>query len=421
MVREAHGSPIRSFLAVSIVLAFGLVLAAPGCGSGGGGLSVPRAVALLLDDLTAVLLSGSTDLPLTLAPSGISNPNATMPADIQNGVPIAASGAAHAGTVASVNYSFSETRNANGSGSFTMTVADAADAGRVFLTATGTYGAPSISYAAPPIGATSLLTAGGTGQSFVILRISRTISWTRTFANNPTGTGTGTLVNFSAAPAIAPLSDGTITGTFREAESFLVEFDVSAGPPTNAATIVDVDGLHDVETFSRSGSGISVSSFAHSHAITVDITGGPMNALRNSAAALIPVGADAQTTTFAADGNAVHFTSGRISGGLSSADPIENDVGGSWVDVTNDGVAPIIDGNFDGLTTYALDLTLDVISGSGTVGDGTVQSRIMSIDTLEQEDQTTADNFDHPLPGEFFDALYGMVYASTETGIIIWR
>ncbi|MCZ6602814.1 MAG: hypothetical protein O6952_07405, partial [Planctomycetota bacterium] len=169
-------------------LVVGLVLFSS-CGGGGGSKKspFPAAVRNLFGDLDDALRGGAGTLPASLTCGIVNNP---FDADVNtNTDQIAGSGDDHEGTVPSVTEQVLEIRNTNGSGTISYTVVDSSDPGRVFVDFTGTLSTPTIKFLPPPLGANEFLAADGTGQVFVVVTIERTIQWTRTFENDPVGTG----------------------------------------------------------------------------------------------------------------------------------------------------------------------------------------------------------------------------------------
>ena len=411
---------MKGKFAVAVLMGIGLAL---GCssGGGGGGSPFPKAVTQILDDLDDALRGGAPDLPPTISCGVVGNPfDSNVGTNTQQ---IAGSGDDHEGTVASATEQELEIRNPNGSGTITYTVVDSSDPGRVFLEIVGTFGVPKINFKAPPIGAMEFLLSDGTGQVFAVLTIERQINWTSTFENDPFGAvGSGTLVGFSGPLVIPVQPDGTISGWTKEKHTFLVEFDVLAGPPINSACVVDFDRIGEVETIFRKGAGMSISPLSHSHDAFADTLAGPINAFQNTHAIVAPVGTDALLNNPVGDGDPVHLANGLISGGIKGFPLVllvsdVNDAGGAF-NLVSDGVGDPTDGDFDAVLTYNIDGTFSVNAGPGGLNNGVVEASILRVNSKQEEDPAF-DNFNHPILDEF--SLYGEMMADTDTGVVIFR
>ena len=122
-------------------------------------------------------------------------------------------------------------------------------------------------------------------------------------------------------------------------------------------------------------------------------------------------------------------TGGRILGGISGNPSFFNvssiDVADDAFALVNDGVSPITDGDFDGVSMYDVDGTLALAlvmpppppRPQGAVNNGTVDFSVLTLNTAHLKVPTLA-LLDHPVLDEFL--LYGANFAETETGIIIF-
>ncbi|MCZ6691618.1 MAG: hypothetical protein O7H41_18690 [Planctomycetota bacterium] len=411
-----------------VVAIFLAAVVAVGCGGGSSSKKkspFPPAVRDLFDDVKTDLRAGVAVFSMTCGATPIDNP---FERDIDSqSIPISASGDAHSGTVADVRADSNETRNTDGSGTFFYTIRDESNMSRQFLDFVGTFGAPTIRFLAPPFGARDFLAPSGTGQSFAVVTIERKINWTRNFTNDPAPTAT-TLVDFTGI-TIEP--DGMSTGTVREKLTLLIEFDITAGPGGNVACIVDVVQTGAAESSVRNGSGSSVSLLRHDHgAHTENVSAVQTAAFENASGVAVAVGFDPIPFNAVTDGDALFVTGGRILGGVSGLPSFLNE---SRIDdadnaflLVNDGVFPITDGDFDGVTMYDVEGTLDLANVlpppspprlQGAVNNGTVDFTVLTVDTAQLENPILAALM-HPVLDEFL--LYGANFADTETGIIIF-
>ena len=130
-----------------------------------------------------------------------------------------------------------------------------------------------------------------------------------------------------------------------------------------------------------------------------------------------------------ADGE-VRRRGGRIRGGISGNPSFFNESSIDAADdayvLVDDGVSPITDGDFDGVSMYDVDGKLDLASvlappapprPQGAVNNGTVDFTVLTLNTAHLKVPTLA-NLDHPVLDEFL--LYGANFADTETGLIIF-
>ena len=404
---------------LSLILFVGVGLVA-GCSGGGGGKEspFPKEVRDLFDDLEDAFRSGVADIPITITCAAtIGNPF-----DLNNGsgVEDINGNRDHDGTVQQASWQETEIRNSNGSGSMTFTIVDTADPLRLFYGGVGTFKAPKIKFVPPPIGAKDFLAADGTGQSFAIVTHERTINFTRSFENDPVGgMGTGTLVNFFGPPVVPTVPDGSGSVTVVEKETYLIEFDILA---PGSACVVGITPIGDVETVKRKGSGNKVSPLVHEHDVTAQTVIGPVEALKNKHAVVLPVGTDALPLWLVVDGDDIDLMDGIIKGGIAGFPAVLNqssiDDAGGAVTLVSDGVGDPLDGNFDSVATYLLDNSLSASSGPGGVGNGTVEVSVLVVQTQQEEDPAM-DIFDHRILDEFL--LYGEEAADTETGVILFR
>lgn len=424
--KEREMAHRRWQLAIAAILIGGLTPSCGGGGSGSSGSPFPPAVGLLFNPLSNALRTGVAFLPGWITCTPVTNPFPEIQTGGNPPVQIAGSAFPHAGTVAFAREEILEQRNPSGSGTMSYRVWDSADPLRVFVDRLDTFGPPIIQYLPPPIGATQFLAPDGTGQSFVVLTIQRRRNWTRDFDNDPLGVGTGTLVNFAGPPSLVFQPNGSITGATTEKLTFLIEFDILQGPPTNQACIASIDQIGSAETSTRSqpSPGPSVTAITHDHLAFADTLIGPQNALWNGIVRVIPVGPDALSNNPVADGDAGHLSGGSILGGISGIaaagnDSRVNDGQGTFV-LVSDGVAPVTDGDFDGVSSYDIDGTLDIAGGPGGVNNGVVEFSFLTVRTKQLE-LPQFDDLDHPVPDLDEISLWGSIAADTETGIIIFR
>ena len=412
-------SPNRWKLVGLWAMVFGITVSCGGGGSSSGaGSPFPPAVTGLFGPLGDALRDGAAWLPLSITCGPILNP---FEEDVDTKtVPIATSGADHAGTVATVEEQTFEKRNPDGSGTITYTVRDSGAPTRVYIDMTRTFGAPTIQFLPPPLGANEFLATDGTGPVFVVLTIERRSTWTRTFAFDPGVTG-DTLVNFAGSVVIPSEPDGTIAGDSYEKISFIVEFDVFAGATGNDACIVGIVPLGQVETNFRNGSIVSVSALEHVHDAFADTALGPTDALRNSYATVLPVGNDALAPNAVLDGDTCNLGNGSLVDGIANYPPSLNesnvDVAAAFITNVDDGVGNPTDGRFDGVSTYDVSGDLNAAGVPAVTGNGTVEVSVWQLNTFQLEDPRFGD-LDHPVLTEA--TLYGAIIADTWTGLVIF-
>lgn len=395
-----------------------------GCGSDSAS-PFPAGVQAVLNDLTADVRLGNGTLDPSLTGGAVVDNPFDRDTDLLATIQVAGSGDDHSGTVAAVDYQLTETRNADGSGQITATIVDAADSAREFLSYSATFGVPAITYLAPPIGATDFLDANGIGQSFMVMIIERTIVWSRDFTNDP-GSGGTTLVDFDPAGCgcpIPPAQEVPLSGTITQKETFLVEFNIKAGPSgSNVTEIVATYDIGDAKEVRRNGSGLSVTRIVHRHTVSAGSPTAQMNARSNAAATVVVIGTDADPQGTINDGDELNVSNGQISGGIATLGPADYinfvDNAGNTLAVLNDGVPVPTDGDFDGVDTYDLRLNIKVSTGPGGLDNGTVEVSVLIVES-EHMESAAMDDVDHPVVDEHF--LYGMVEASTETGTVIFR